>query len=326
MRCKKFAAALTAGIMLMLAMTSTTFAYSGETDTTGTAEASENENEQLGTVRVSPGSHLHLRSGAGMSYEIIGKLVNGERVRVVGGDGTWYKVVVPERTGYVHGNYLNVSQQSTSANEPAEQPDNNTSAPQQSQPEDSGSGLTPPGNLTLVDDIGATSTAGQQFITLVSKNGNTFYLVIDRDTDGNENVHFMNLVDEADLFALLDEDAQAAYQGQLQPPAETPPAPTERPEESTPEPEAEPEKQSNWAPMMLLAIVGIGGIGFAGYRVINKKKQAEAAAKPDPDADYQDEEDEEYDIPEEDDYEEDEIDSMDMVEDDTEAFDSDKAE
>ena len=169
-------------------------------------------------------------------------------------------------------------------------------------------GLTPDGNLTLVDDIGSTTGAGQQFITLVTKSGNTFYLVIDRDDDGNENVHFMNLVDEADLFALLDDDAQSAYTEAHQSAATEEPEETETEDAEADEAETEvkTEKQSNWAPLMLLAIAVIGGIGYAGYRYINKKKKAEAADKPDPDADYQDEDGEEYDIPEEDDYEDDE--------------------
>ena len=43
--------------------------------------------------------------------------------------------------------------------------------------------LTPEGNLTLVDDYytNYSDGSGQQFITLVSKSGNTFYLVIDRN-------------------------------------------------------------------------------------------------------------------------------------------------
>ena len=53
--------------------------------------------------------------------------------------------------------------------------------------------------------------SGQQFITLVSKSGATFYLVIDRNAKGQQTVHFMNLVDEADLLTLMEEDAADAY-------------------------------------------------------------------------------------------------------------------
>ena len=65
--------------------------------------------------------------------------------------------------------------------------------------------LTPEGNLTLVDDYytNYSDGSGQQFITLVSKSGATFYLVIDRNAKGQQTVHFMNLVDEADLLALI---------------------------------------------------------------------------------------------------------------------------
>ena len=72
--------------------------------------------------------------------------------------------------------------------------------------------LTPEGNLTLVDDYHTSYSdgSGQQFITLVSKSGNTFYLVIDRNAKGENTVHFMNLVDEADLLTLMEEeDAEA---------------------------------------------------------------------------------------------------------------------
>lgn len=72
--------------------------------------------------------------------------------------------------------------------------------------------LTPEGNLTLVDDYHTNYSdgSGQQFITLVSKSGATFYLVIDRNAKGQQTVHFMNLVDEADLLTLMEEDAADA--------------------------------------------------------------------------------------------------------------------
>ena len=65
--------------------------------------------------------------------------------------------------------------------------------------------LTPEGNLTLVDDYytNYSDGSGQQFITMVSKSGATFYLVIDRNAKGQQTVHFMNLVDEGDLLTCL---------------------------------------------------------------------------------------------------------------------------
>ena len=84
--------------------------------------------------------------------------------------------------------------------------------------------LTPPGNLNLVDDVlqtdkkpddaGDNASTGKkddeleekQFITVQSKNGNYFYIVIDRSGD-TENVHFLNQVDEADLMALIEGDS-----------------------------------------------------------------------------------------------------------------------
>jgi len=65
--------------------------------------------------------------------------------------------------------------------------------------------LTPDGNLTLVDDVTTETTESKQFVTLVSKNGNYFYLVIDR-AGNKENVYFLNLVDEADLLALIEDE------------------------------------------------------------------------------------------------------------------------
>ena len=71
--------------------------------------------------------------------------------------------------------------------------------------------LTPEGNLSLVDDYGDSEKVGKQFVTLVTKNGNYFYLIIDRDDNGQENVHFLNLVDESDLLSLMDEEEAQAY-------------------------------------------------------------------------------------------------------------------
>ena len=64
--------------------------------------------------------------------------------------------------------------------------------------------LTPDGNAALVDDFGGN----KQLITVTTKAGNYFYILIDRANEDKETaVHFLNQVDEADLMALM-EDGQ----------------------------------------------------------------------------------------------------------------------
>lgn len=280
----------------------------------------EDDDTQLGQV-VNVNSYLHLRTGAGMDYEIIGHLLNGTQVEVLDKDGDWYKVVVPEQSGYVHSSYLKLLDSTASGD--SEDIDEDlltlilymmTATANADMTEattaSASDGLTPDGNLTLVDDIGSSTGAGQQFITLTTKAGNVFYLIIDRDDDGDENVHFLNLVDEADLLSLMDEEEAALYQSPVSTTTEEEPTPTvteETPEETMDEEETTTEKKSsNMLPLLLLFLIGIGGVGGYLYLKVYKKKPTEKQDAPDPDADYTDEYEEAYNLPDDEDVDDEE--------------------
>ena len=159
--------------------------------------------------------------------------------------------------------------------------------------------LTPEGNLTLVDDYHTdySDGSGQQFITLVSKSGNTFYLVIDRNSKGAQTVHFMNLVDEADLLALMEEEDADAYtaekeaaaqaeQDRLKAEEEAKKAAEEAAASGSEQPKG--NKITKYAATFLgvLALVGLAaGGGIYAFMKQKQKKQAEKEAL-DPDANY----------------------------------------
>ena len=267
---------------------------------------------QTGTVNTQ-GSNLNVRTGPSTGYDIITQLMNGTDVKVLGEKDGWYQIEIPARYGYVCGEYLRVN------DIPSTQTDDGYSfdidqatilsflelfqgmmEPAETQPSH---GLTPSGNLTLVDDLGVRNGEGQQFVTLVTKNGNYFYLIIDRDEKGEETVHFLNMVDERDLFALMEDDEKAAYESQMaaeqaakeaaeKAAAE---AASQTGESETQKPEDEPAKESkktNLAPILIIIVLMAAAGGGWFFMQTKKKKKAESA--PDPDADYTDDDEEDY--------------------------------
>ena len=176
--------------------------------------------------------------------------------------------------------------------------------------------LTPEGNLTLVDDYHTSYSdgSGQQFITLVSKSGATFYLVIDRNAKGQQTVHFMNLVDEADLLALMEEEEADAYtaekeaaaqaeQDRLKAEEEAKKAAEEGAASGTEQPKENKVTKiaSGFLGVVVLIVLAAGG-GFYFYRQQMQKKKAEKEAL-DPDANYTEDKGD-FEIPTEDESEE----------------------
>ena len=176
--------------------------------------------------------------------------------------------------------------------------------------------LTPEGNLTLVDDYHTdySDGSGQQFITLVSKSGATFYLVIDRNAKGQQTVHFMNLVDEADLLSLMEDEDAEAYTAEKEAAAQAAQERKQAEEDAkkaAEEAEASGTEQTGgnkvtkYAATFLgvLALVGLaaGGSIYA-FMKQKQKKQAEKEAL-DPDANYTEDKGD-FEIPTEDEPEE----------------------
>ena len=175
--------------------------------------------------------------------------------------------------------------------------------------------LTPEGNLTLVADYHTdySDGSGQQFITLVSKSGATFYLVIDRNAKGQQSVHFMNLVDEADLLALMEEEDADAYTAEKEAAAQAEQDKLKAEEEAkkaaeeaasgteTPKENKVTKIASGFLGVVVLIALAAGGIFYA-FAKQKQKKQAEKEAL-DPDANYTEDKGD-FEIPTEDETEE----------------------
>ena len=183
--------------------------------------------------------------------------------------------------------------------DPAEEPQEETTGGM----EPEGQPLTPEGNATLVDDF----YGDKQLITVTTKAGNYFYILIDRaNEDAETAVHFLNQVDEADLMALMEDGeaqeapavctcAEKCQAGAVNTSCEV--CAVNMAEcagaEPEPEPEPEPEEEKSGgmgALALVLVLVVLGGGGaFAYIKFIRPKQASKASADPD-DYDFADEE------------------------------------
>lgn len=141
--------------------------------------------------------------------------------------------------------------------------------------------LTPDGNLSLLDDLVVETNTDKQFITVQTKSGSIYYIIIDRASDEN-NVHFLNLVDEADLLEIMEETNQTI------PPVASVPLTTEpeliiateseldsvMPSTTEPNPPAPSTKTNIINPIPIIVFASIAGIGLIVIliMVIKRKK------------------------------------------------------
>ena len=125
-----------------------------------------------------------------------------------------------------------------------------------------------------MDDKENDST--KQFLTVQTKNGNTFYMVIDR-SGTSENVYMMSLVDENDLAEFLDETKETEKKEES---AVVLPETTTTPEpETTAQPETEAKQESGinkmigWIALGAVATLALGGLGMFAFGKLRKKKK-----------------------------------------------------
>lgn len=152
--------------------------------------------------------------------------------------------------------------------EPMETPQTTAAPTPVPTPATQGSAFNNEGNMALVDNLFAENT-NKQFITVESKSGQLFYIVIDYDAVQNEEtdsyaVHFLNMVDEADLMALLEEL-------DIDVPDKTPePTPTPKPTVEV-VPEHEEPGDMNGGILLIVFALLVGGVVLYYFKVIKKK-------------------------------------------------------
>lgn len=146
---------------------------------------------------------------------------------------------------------------------------------------DQGTAFTTPGNGEVKDDITDDST--KEFLTVTTKNNNTFYIVIDRSAT-SQNVYMLSQIDEKDLAEFLDKDSTATV---VTPQTDSSQVvldenkDTDDVTKDTTKDEKETASKSNMGAMAAILILALGGVAaYYYFKIYKPKKEAEEADQP----------------------------------------------
>ena len=123
-----------------------------------------------------------------------------------------------------------------------------------------------PGNAQVQDDI--TNSKNKEFLTITTKNNNTFYVIIDRSANV-DNVYMLSQIDENDLQEFLEEDSSASTIVDVTPEVvideNTHTEQTEQPVTESPEKEGTSSNLGALVAIFAAAILGVGAYGYVKF-------------------------------------------------------------
>lgn len=156
------------------------------------------------------------------------------------------------------------------------------------------------GNMQTLDMLYSKAT-NKQFITVQTRKGQTYYIVIDYDKPIDESgelfeTYFLNLVDDRDLLAVLADDEMPTPEPTAEPTPSPSPSPTPQPT-ATPEPEPGQKNDPDLVKLLAATVLGLmlAGGGGAALFVLKKSKDKSNPMPSFDDFDDDDEDDEDID-------------------------------